>query len=133
MGRGRPPERWAMLMAELMVDDFARSLAFFTDVLGLRTAAVDGERGVALLHAGEGQVVEIFGPGTRGHTLTSHPVVAFEVEDVAEARDELVRRGVEVLGEIGSWNGFEWLYFRSPDGHVFSVKKTPPPGWEDTA
>jgi hypothetical protein len=28
------------------------------------------------------------------------------------------------------WNGFEWLYFRSPDGHLFSVKKTPPPGWE---
>ena len=110
-------------------DDFDRTLAFFTDVLGLQPAVVD-PRGVAMLHAGPGQVVEIFGPGTSGRERTSTPVVAFEVEDVEAARDELQRAGVELIGDIGRWNGFEWLYFRSPDGHVLSVKKTPPPGWE---
>ncbi|MBW3558976.1 MAG: VOC family protein [Proteobacteria bacterium] len=113
-------------------DDFPRTLAFFTEVLGLEPAVVD-ERGVALLHAGEGQVVEIFGPGTGGRALTSPPAVAFEVDDVRAARAELARYGVEIIGDIGAWNGFEWLYFRSPDGYVFSVKKTPPPGWEKTA
>ena len=114
-------------------DDFARTLDFFTDVLGLRTAVADHARGVALLHAGEGHVVEIFGPGTRGRSLTSPPVVAFEVEDVQAARAELLAAGVELIGDIGAWNGFEWLYFRSPDAQVFAVKKTPPPGWEQTA
>lgn len=111
-------------------DDFDSTLAFFTRVIGLRPAAVD-DRGVAILSVSDGQVLEIFGPGTRGRELTSPPVVAFEVEDVAAARDELLLNEVEILGEIGSWNGFEWLKFRGPDGHVFAVQKTPPPGWED--
>ena len=112
-------------------DDFPGTLAFFTNVLGLEPAVVD-ERGVAMLHAGDGQVLEIFGPGTSGRARTASPVVAFEVEDVGAAKAELVARGVEVLGDIGAWNGFEWLYFRSPDGHVFAIKKTPPSGWETT-
>jgi catechol 2,3-dioxygenase-like lactoylglutathione lyase family enzyme len=111
------------------VDDFDAALSFFTDVMGLRPAAVD-ERGVAILHVSEGQVLEIFGPDTKGHELNSPPVVAFEVEDVTQARDELLAHNVEVIGDIGSWNGFEWAYFRGPAGRVFSIKKTPPAGWE---
>lgn len=113
------------------VEDFDSALAFFTDVLGLRPAAVD-DRGVAMLEIADGQILEIFGPGTRGHGMTSPPVAAFEVDDVAAARDELLSKNVEVIGEIGAWNGFEWLYFRGPGGHIFSVKKTPPAGWERT-
>jgi catechol 2,3-dioxygenase-like lactoylglutathione lyase family enzyme len=113
-------------------DDFARALAFYTGVLGLKPAVVDA-RGVALLHAGPDQVLEIFGPGTSGRALTSPPAIAFEVEDLEAAHEALLAAGVEVIGEIGRWNGFEWLYFRSPDGHVLAVKKTPPPGWETTA
>lgn len=110
-------------------DDFVETLSFFSNVIGLSTVVVD-ERGVAILKVSEGQVLEIFGPGTEGRKLTSPPVVAFEVDDVASARDELLQHGVEVLGEIGSWNGFEWLKFRGPGGHVFALQKTPPAGWE---
>jgi hypothetical protein len=98
-------------------------------VLGLEPPVVD-DKGVAIPHAGDSQV-EIFGPGTGGRTLTSPPVPAFEVEDVEDveaAREELLVAGVELLGDIGRWNGFEWQYFRGPDGHVFSVKKTPAAG-----
>jgi hypothetical protein len=78
--------------------------------------------------------VEIFGEGsTRGQALTSPPAVAFEVEDVYAARAELLSKGVELIGDIGSWNGFEWVYFRGPENYVFAVKKTPAPGWEKTA
>ena len=38
MGTGRPPEPWAMLMAELMVSDFPLSLAFWTGPLGFSVA-----------------------------------------------------------------------------------------------
>ncbi len=111
------------------VDDFDTALAFFTNVMGLRPAAVD-ERGVAILHVSDGQLLEIFGPGTNGHVLNSPPVIAFEVDDVARARDELLAHDVELIGDIGSWNGFEWAYFRGPAGRVFSIKTTPPAGWE---
>jgi hypothetical protein len=29
------------------------------------------------------------------------------------------------MGEKGSWNGFAWQYFRSPDGHIFVIKSSP--------
>jgi predicted enzyme related to lactoylglutathione lyase len=112
-------------------DQFSETLAFFSEVMGLSTVVVE-ERGVAILKVAEGQVLEIFGPGTEGRKLTSPPVVAFEVDDVAAARDELLQRGVEVLGEVGSWNGFEWLKFRGPGGHVFALQKTANTGWEKT-
>jgi len=111
--------------------DFETTLAFFTDVLGLEIAAAGGK--VALLRAGPAQTVEIFGEGTRGKALTVPPVAAFEVADVEAARRELEAKGVELVGEIGRWNGFEWLYFRGPDRHVYAVKRTPPAGWEATA
>ena len=104
-------------------DDFDQTLTFFTDVLGLKPALVEGS--VAMLRAGPGQIVEVFGEGsTRGKALNSPPAIAFEVDDVAAARDELIAMGVEVVGEMGSWNDHEWLYFRGPENYMFAVKKT---------
>jgi len=112
-------------------DRFADTVAFFSDVMGLAPVVVD-DRGVAMFDVAEGQVLEVFGPGTQGRKLTFPPIVAFEVEDVPAARDELVSHGVEILGDIGSWNGFEWLKFRGPDGHVFAIQKTPGHGVQET-
>ena len=112
-------------------DDYERTLRFFTDTMGLAVAVARDRQ--AILHVGEGQQLEIFGRDGPGKTLNSPPTVAFEVDDVAAARDELLAAGIELIGEIGRWNGFEWLYFRSPDGHVFEVQKAPPPGWEKSA
>lgn len=111
-------------------DHYGSTLKFFTEILGLRIAISD-ERGVAMLHVGENQVLEIFGPGTGGRDKTSPPVVAFEVEDVLAAKGELLAHNVELIGDVGSWNGFEWLYFRGPDGHVYALKKTPGQGWDE--
>lgn len=113
-------------------DTFDETVAFFTDVLGLEIALL--QKPVAMLHAGPHSIVEIFGEGsTRGKSLNSPPVAAFEVEDVQAARAILLSKGVELIGDIGAWNGFEWLYFRGPQGYIFSVKKTPAPGWEKNA
>ena len=108
-------------------DAFDETLAFFTDVLGLEVAVVEAP--VAMLRAGPNQIVEIFGEGSdRGRVLNSPPAIAFEVDDVLAARDELLAKGVELVGEPGSWNGHEWLYFRGPEGYMFVVKKTPAEG-----
>ena len=86
----------------------------------------------AILKVSDGQVLEVFGPGTQGRELIFPPIVAFEVDDVVAARGKLLLHGVQVLGDIGCWNGFEWLKFRGPDGHIVAVQKTPPSGWEKT-
>jgi catechol 2,3-dioxygenase-like lactoylglutathione lyase family enzyme len=104
-------------------DDFDRSMRFFRDLLGLEVW-VQGES-QAILTTESGQQLEIFGRGEREKQLTASPVVAFEVEDTEAARDELREAGIELIGEVGSWNGFSWQYFRSPDGHIFEIKSSP--------
>ncbi len=104
-------------------NDFATSFRFFTEVLGLdvETRAEDQ----AILNVAPGQQLEIFGADGRGKALNTPPTIAFEVDDVAEASRALVAGGAELIGEPGAWNGHEWQYFRTPDGHIFEVKRSP--------
>ena len=104
-------------------DDYEMSLRFFTQVLGL-TVEESGD-GQAILRVAPGQQLEIFGRDGRGKDLNTPPTIAFAVDDVAEAARELVAGGAELIGDMGSWNGHEWQYFRTPDGHLFEVKRSP--------
>lgn len=52
-------------------------------------------------------------------------MIAFEVDEIEAARQELQEAGIDLIGEIGRWNGFAWQYFRSPDGHIFEIKSSP--------
>jgi catechol 2,3-dioxygenase-like lactoylglutathione lyase family enzyme len=104
-------------------DDFERSMHFFRDLLGLEVW-VQGEE-QAILKTAAGQQLEIFGRDEREKQLTASPVVAFEVEDLEAARNELLAAGIELIGEVGRWNGFAWQYLRSPDGHIFEIKESP--------
>ena len=104
-------------------DDYDRTLAFFTETLGL-TIETESDR-QAILRVGPGEQLEIFGKDGRGKTLNLVPTIAFEVDDVAAASVVLKAGGAELVGDIGRWNGHEWLYFRTPDGHLFEVKSSP--------
>ena len=106
--------------AGVATENFERSLRFFTEVLGL-PVEVQTEN-VAILTAGPGQQLEIFGGDHPGKKLTANPVIAFEVEDMETARNELLAAGVELIGDVGSWDRYQWQYFCSPDGHIFEIK-----------
>jgi catechol 2,3-dioxygenase-like lactoylglutathione lyase family enzyme len=103
--------------------DFDRALEFFTRVLGLPVTS-QGDH-VAHLQVGPRQQLEIFGPDHPGSQLNATPTIAFEVDNFATAREELAAAGVELVGDPGRWNGFQWQYFRSPDGHLFEIKTVP--------
>ena len=105
-------------------DDYDATFRFFTEVLGL-AVEVEGDR-QSILRVAPGQQLEIFGRDGPAKALNTPPTVAFEVDDVAEAGKALVAGGAELIGEPGSWNGFEWQYFRAPGGHVFEIKRSPP-------
>jgi catechol 2,3-dioxygenase-like lactoylglutathione lyase family enzyme len=107
----------------IATDDFGRSMRFFRDLMGLEVW-VQGEE-QAILKTASGQQLEIFGGGEREKQLTDAPVVAFEVDDLDAAVEELRAAGIELIGDVGRWNGFAWQYFRSPDGHVFELKTSP--------
>ena len=109
--------------AGLATDDFDRTFRFFTEVLGLPVEVKVDD--LAILTVGPGQQLEIFGGDQPGKRLTQNPVIAFEVDDMEAARDELRAAGIELIGEVGEANGFAWQYFRSPDGHIFEIKTVP--------
>ena len=60
MGLGQPPAQWAMQMAEMMVTDYARTLAFWTEELGFGIAYVRPLQKLALLQRPEGAQVMIY-------------------------------------------------------------------------
>lgn len=104
-------------------DNFHRSLRFYRDVLGLEPW-VSGDQ-QAILRTASGQQLEIFGSDVREKQMTASPVIAFEVDDLEGAVEELRLAGIELIGDVGRWNGFAWQYFRSPEGHIFEIKSSP--------
>lgn len=124
----------------LYVDDMARAVAFYRDVLGLRPMGV-GER-LTPMDAGGASVLLLFRRGATaqglsfpGGSIPPHdgagPLhVAFGV-DVAELDDweqRLTGAGVAIESRVGWDRGGRSLYFRDPDGH--SVELVTPGTWE---
>lgn len=60
MGTGSPPPVWAALMAEMMVNDYPRSLAFWTNVLGFTPAFTRTAQKLACLVHPDGAQVMIY-------------------------------------------------------------------------
>jgi catechol 2,3-dioxygenase-like lactoylglutathione lyase family enzyme len=124
----------------LYVDDMPRAVAFYRDVLGLRTMGV-GER-LTPMDAGDASVLLLFRQGATaqglsfpGGTIPPHdgagPLhVAFGIEvaefDAWESR--LTGHGVAIESRVSWDRGGRSLYFRDPDGH--SVELVTPGTWE---
>lgn len=104
-------------------NDFDGSLRFYRNVLGLEPWFA-GDR-QAILRTASGQQLEIFGSDEREKRLAAPPVIAFEVDDLEAAMEDLRLAGIELIGDVGRWNGFAWQYFRSPEGHIFEIKSSP--------
>jgi catechol 2,3-dioxygenase-like lactoylglutathione lyase family enzyme len=112
----------------LPVADVDRALAFYGDKLGFRldhdVRPSDGVRVVQLTPEGSGCSVG-FGTGLDVYAGEPGSVrgVHLVVEDVAEARAELVRRGVEV-GDVHDFGGgVMGADFSDPDGNTFELQE----------
>ena len=60
MGTGSPPKIWANLMAEMMIADYARSLAFWTGPMGFDVAFTRPEQKLACLTRPEGAQIMFY-------------------------------------------------------------------------
>src|SRR6185503_21060745 len=81
-----------------------RPPAFFRDVLGLDSGHTEAGWSVFQLPSGHTDFVEVFGPEHDNASLfpavvSEGIVVAFAVDDVAAAREELAGAKVELIGE----------------------------------
>lgn len=127
----------------LYVEDLAKAVGFYREVLGLRVMAGDGVRFLAFDSGAAGRVLLLF---KRGATLEPTPVtggvipphdgsgpahVGFGI--AAEAwdawKERLAGSGVKIEGEAVWTRGGRSLYFRDPDGHL--VELITPGIWEN--
>jgi predicted enzyme related to lactoylglutathione lyase len=112
----------------LPVSDVDRAIAFYEDKLGFTkdfdVRPAEGVRVVQLTPDGSGCSVG-FGTGLDAYAGEPGTVRGLHlvVEDIAEARAELVRRGVQV-GEIRDFGGgVRGVDFADPDGNTLELQE----------
>jgi catechol 2,3-dioxygenase-like lactoylglutathione lyase family enzyme len=101
--------------------DFDRQRAFYREVLGLRE--VDGDDDWAQYDMGPGVTFELLRQSSDPEYDRPRYQVGFVVEDIRQARDELLARGAEAVTGIkeASDGTSSWAYFRDPEGLVFEI------------
>jgi catechol 2,3-dioxygenase-like lactoylglutathione lyase family enzyme len=106
-------------------EKFDETTAFFRDVLGIPVRYEEPGFVMLQLPSSERDFVEIFAPShPAGALYETGPVAGLLVDDVDEARAELVAAGVQVLDEttsVESMDGYAWFHVRGPDGSVYAI------------
>jgi catechol 2,3-dioxygenase-like lactoylglutathione lyase family enzyme len=103
-------------------EDFDGTNRFFKEILGLEMIMRNDERMIGIFRLPTGQLFEIFGPGNRYQTLMNSPAIAFDVDDIDDARAELEGQGVRFISEIErSSQGAAWTLFEGPDGYIYQL------------
>lgn len=123
----------AKTFTSLAVDDVPAAATFYGEILGLEYAAVEG---VLFLHLPDGHDVLVY--PKPDHIPASYTVLNFAVDDIDQAVDELLSRGVRLLryddrgsDDKGVVRGpdRDIAWFADPAGNIHSVAclKTPLP------
>jgi catechol 2,3-dioxygenase-like lactoylglutathione lyase family enzyme len=117
--------------------NYEATAALFRDVLGLRSVHAEAGWSIFDLPSGRSDFVEVFGPDHENASVFPAEVregivVAFAVEDIAAAREELAAADVELLGGL-VWadklfgdpklEGFGWFFFHAPDENVYVMQQ----------
>ena len=108
--------------AGVRTTDLESAARFFAGVLGL--SVIHQGKGMVQFELPSGQLFEVFSSESRYYSLHACPVLAFQVENVREARKELESRGVEFVTEVDGDESEAWAYFRGPDGYLYELWQT---------
>jgi len=117
--------------------NFDATVSLFRDVLGLQGVHSEADWSIFQLPSGRGDFVEVFGSEHANSRIfpaevSEGTVVAFAVDDIVDAREELAASGVELIGELvwadelfddPSLKGFGWFFFRGPDRNVYVMQQ----------
>ena len=118
----------------LVVSDYARSLAFYRDVLGA-TVVREFPGTLCFLSFGGSQILltvpggptqdkptVTFAPPTDADSISSE--LAIRVPDCSAAYEVLRARGAEFLTSPMDWGYEIRAFFRDPDGHLLELSQT---------
>jgi catechol 2,3-dioxygenase-like lactoylglutathione lyase family enzyme len=119
---------WRLELVAVPVTDVDRAIAFYTDKIGFNLdhdhKVSDDLRFVQLTPPGSACSIAL-GTGISRAEPGSVQGLQLVVSDIDAARDELVRRGVEV-GDVQEFDWGKFVFFTDPDGNGWSVQQIPP-------
>lgn len=135
MGTGSPPAVWANLMAEMMVDDYPTSLAFWTGPMGFDVAFTRPAQKLACLTRPEGAQIMIYERDGNWETGPMQPpfgrgmVVQVYVADVDAMAQEMIAAGLSFyVAPREKWRdwgdcmgGQREFLVQDPDGYLVMV------------
>ena len=110
------------------VDDLERARRFYGETLGLKTTVLDEENGLMTLHLAGGRDTLVY--RKPDFTPATYTILNFEVDDIDEAVDGLVERGVrferyDAFDQdekgISRGDGPYIAWFKDPAGNILSV------------
>jgi catechol 2,3-dioxygenase-like lactoylglutathione lyase family enzyme len=106
-----------LFMTVIKVSDWAASLAWYVDTLGLLPVLTDSEHKFALLAAGNGWLAIQEEPAPRATDATGGARLVFLAPDIDGERDRLIGRGTEVSTPIeNAIEGYREIRLHDPDG-----------------
>lgn len=107
----------------VVVEDLERQRQFWSELLDLQEAA----SGADFVHFDlpGGRIFELIERSEAPEYGRPRFQVGFAVENIKQARDDLIRRGVEPITAIVDGAESPWAYFRDPEGNVFAIKQLP--------
>jgi len=119
---------WKLELIQVPVADIERAKAFYTEKIGFSAdhdhQVTDDVRFIQLTPPGSGCSIAL----TSGvHEMRPGSIDGLQlvVDDADAAREELLKRGLEV-GEVQEFPWGRFLYFSDPDGNSWSVQQVPP-------
>jgi predicted enzyme related to lactoylglutathione lyase len=116
----------ALVWMGIKTDKFQEMEHFLQDVMGLQQA--HHAQDFVVFQLPNKDKVEVFGPqGPNQHFAPDSIVCGFLVEDIHQARLELVQAGIELIGPLHEEKpgGYAWQHFRGPDGKLYDLTCNP--------
>ena len=116
----------ALCWLGVKTEKFDEMQRFLSKVMGLQQTYQ--ERDFVVFQLPNGDKVEVFGPlGPNQHFQPDVVVCGFLVDDIRQARQELVEAGIELIGPLNddAPGSYAWQHFRGPDGKLYELAYQP--------
>ena len=122
----------SLFEAHLNVGELDRSIAFYSEVLGLELAHINRERKVAFFWIGERgrSMLGLWAGSSSPNMMQLHLAFRVQLDDLSGWREQLTKAGVVTLDFFGmpaaepsviGWMPAASIFFRDPDNHLLEL------------